>query len=55
MTLEKKRQSLGRGLSSLLGEDVKEQIGLVLVMERGKFPLKILNPAIINHATVWMI
>ena len=44
MTLEKKRQSLGRGLSSLLGEDVKEQIGLGSGNGTRQVPVENLKP-----------
>lgn len=44
MTLEKKHQSLGRGLSSLLGEEVKDQIGLTLTNGSRKVPIEQLKP-----------
>ena len=43
MTLEKK-QSLGRGLSSLLGEEVKDQIGASLTNGSRKVPVDRLKP-----------
>jgi hypothetical protein len=45
MMAEKKRQSLGRGLSSLLGEEAKGN---------AKSPWKTLSQVVISRATSWM-
>jgi ParB family chromosome partitioning protein len=44
MTLEKKHQSLGRGLSSLLGEEIKEQIGVKSINGSRQVPIERLKP-----------
>ncbi len=44
MTLEKKRQSLGRGLSSLLGEEIKDQIGVKSINGSRQVPVERLKP-----------
>ena len=44
MTLEKKHQSLGRGLSSLLGEDLKDHIAISSNNGTRKVPIEQLKP-----------
>lgn len=44
MTLEKKHQSLGRGLSSLLGEEIKDQIGAKSISGSRHVPIESLKP-----------
>jgi ParB family chromosome partitioning protein len=44
MTLEKKHQSLGRGLSSLLGEEIKDQIGAKSISGSRQVPVERLKP-----------